>query len=138
MLYAYPARLERADEAEVLATFPDIPEALTSGATDEEALANAADALAVAIEGYLDARLAPPAPREPADGEVAVALDPGVAVRMRLHQAMAEENLSGRGLAVRLGCDEKIVRRILSGKGATLEAGLDALKALGVRPTLAA
>ena len=50
--WAYPVQLdERADA--VLVTFPDIPEALTEGATVEKALAESADCLLAALGGYV-------------------------------------------------------------------------------------
>ena len=53
---AYPVRLERDDRGAVLVSFPDIPEALTEGATEGEALAEAQDCLIAALGGYMDDR----------------------------------------------------------------------------------
>ena len=44
-LFAYPAKLVKGKDGRYLITFPDIPEALTDGATEEEALREAADCL---------------------------------------------------------------------------------------------
>ncbi len=137
-IISYRARIERAGPDEFIVRFPDLPEALTSGATGEEALSNAADALATAVEGYLDAGTDLPRPLEAGPDEVAVVLDPKLAARMLLRRVMTEQNVSGRALAQRMGRDEKQVRRVLTGRGATLNLTLDALRALGVRPGLAA
>ena len=51
---AYPVRLETDDHGAVLVSFPDIPEALTEGATEQEALAEAQDCLIAALGGYVD------------------------------------------------------------------------------------
>ena len=53
---AYPVNLERQKDGSILVSFPDIPEALTEGATDEEALAEAEDCLIAALGGYIQAR----------------------------------------------------------------------------------
>ena len=135
---AFPARISEVEPGDFLVTFADLPEAITGGTNRAEAEAQAADALAVAIEGYLLAGRAVPQPREPRAGEVAVALDPRLAARLLLVTEMAHQGLSKVGLAERLGRDEKTVRRILSGKGATLDLTLSALRVLGVRPVLAA
>lgn len=75
-------------------TFPDIPEAITCGATEEEALEMAADALATAMEFYFEDRRAVPAPSELADGQVLIELAADVEVKvLRLN----EELRPGRG-----------------------------------------
>ena len=48
---AWPVDLEPQPDGTVLVSFPDIPEALTEGDTEEEALAEARDCLAAALEG---------------------------------------------------------------------------------------
>jgi len=54
-MFDYPVTLT-ADGATVLVTFPDVPEALTFGADEDEALLQAADALETALSFYVDAR----------------------------------------------------------------------------------
>ena len=46
MIYAYPCVLTPAEDGSLIATFPDVPEAITGGADRSEALAMAEDALA--------------------------------------------------------------------------------------------
>ena len=60
---AYPVGLETDDDGAVLVSFPDIPEALTEGATEQEALAEARDCLIAALGGYIDGRRDIPARR---------------------------------------------------------------------------
>src|SRR6185312_8109168 len=48
-VFAYPATLTRDAARRFLVRFPDIPEALTDGASQEEALREAADALSEAL-----------------------------------------------------------------------------------------
>jgi antitoxin HicB len=134
----YPARIEEVEPGEFLATFPDVPEAITSGDTREEAVAQAHDALAVAIEGYLLEGREAPRPRLAAEGEVEIGLAPAIAARAMLVAAMKDRHINKVGLAALMGRDEKVVRRIISGDRASLDMTLQALDAMGIRPTLAA
>lgn len=135
---SYPARIQEPEPGAFVVAFADIPEAITGGATYDEALAEAPDALAVALQGYLSRGRRAPAPRPAGPGEVDVVLEPAVAARVLLQRAMAEQALSNVALAARMNRQETAVRRILAGKGASLELTLEALKAVGVRPGLAA
>ena len=51
----YPVTLTP-DEGTVFVTFPDVPEAITFGADEDEALLQAVDALESALSFYVDAR----------------------------------------------------------------------------------
>ncbi len=133
---AYPVLIEEAAPADFVATFPDIPEAITGGESREQALLLAEDALAVAIERYLNlGRPVPTVGEHP--GLQLVPLDPRLGARVLLTRAMAEQGLTKVALATRMRVDEKAVRLILSGRKVSLDRTLDALRALGVRPALA-
>ena len=56
----YRYKLERQENGWWLVRFPEIPEVLTEGETEEEARANAVDCLIVALEGYAKAGRALP------------------------------------------------------------------------------
>ena len=133
--FNYPVLISEEAPGEFLATFRDIPEAITGGATAKETFILAVDALSVAIEGLLEDGRTVAAPSQPQAGEIPVPLDPAIAGRLALSDLMRSQHVSGRALAERLGRDEKHVRRILQGK-ASLDATLDALRELGVRPAL--
>ncbi|MGH6958837.1 MAG: type II toxin-antitoxin system HicB family antitoxin [Caulobacteraceae bacterium] len=135
--YVFPATLSEPYPNDFVVRFPDVPEAITGGATPQEALANAVEALEVAIEHYLDLGLPVPTPRAAGLGEHPVALAPAVAARAMLVETMAAQKLSKVALAERMGRDEKVVRRAVSGKGASLDLILAALRAAGVNPALA-
>ncbi|MGA2126877.1 MAG: type II toxin-antitoxin system HicB family antitoxin [Xanthobacteraceae bacterium] len=64
MALGYRYTLERQENGWWLVRFPAIPEALTEGATEDEARANARDCVVTAIEGYMKA--GKPLPREAA------------------------------------------------------------------------
>lgn len=135
-MFSYPATVTRIAPGDFLVRFADVPEAITGGDTPAKALENAPDALAGAIDGYLELDMPVPAPRDAADGEHLVALDPEVAARVALRRRMSELGLTKVALAQRMNRDEKAVRRILSGKNASFSMTMDALKAVGLRPAL--
>jgi antitoxin HicB len=55
MAAGYRYELERQENGWWLVRFPEIPEALTEGETEEEARANAVDCVIAALEGYMKA-----------------------------------------------------------------------------------
>jgi antitoxin HicB len=65
----YEVKLSRDEDGRYLVRFPDIPEALTDGATREEALAEAADALAEALAGRINRGDNIPKPDAPGEVE---------------------------------------------------------------------
>ena len=93
-------------------SFPDIPEALTEGATEGEALAEAQDCLIAALGGYMDDRRDIPRP-SPGRGRPLVALPALAAAKIALYRAMRERGLSNAALARRLGTMEGTVRRLI-------------------------
>jgi antitoxin HicB len=133
---AYPVLIEQAAPADFVAIFPDIPEAITGGESHEQALLLAEDALAVAIERYLD--LGRPVPAASAHPDLPlVPLDPRLGARVLLSRAMAAQGLTKVALAALMRVDEKAVRLILSGRKVRQNRTLDALPAVSVRPALA-
>ena len=109
---AYPVRLETDDDGAVLVSFPDIPEALTEGATEAEALAEARDCLIAALGGYVEGRRDIPEP-SPRRGRPLVALPALAAAKIALYRAMRESGLTNAALARRLGTAEGTVRRLV-------------------------
>ena len=109
---AYPVRLEAEDGGSVLVSFPDVPEALTEGATEREALAQAEDCLIAALGGYIEARRDIPRP-SPGKGRPLVVLPALAAAKIALYCAMRECGVSNAALAGRLGTVEGTVRRLL-------------------------
>ncbi len=135
-LFSYPATVTEAYPGDFVVRFAEVPEAITGGDTVEAALANAPDALAVAIDGYLERDRSIPAPRPAKDSEYPISLDPEVAARVVLRRAMKELGVTNVALARRMKRDEKAVRRILSGRNASFSMTLDALRAVGLHPAL--
>ncbi len=113
MRYAYPCILHEEEEGGFFATFPDVPEALTCGETAEETLGLAADALAVALAGYVHGRRDIPRPSRLVKGRHSVSVPPVIAAKLSLYQAMRRQKITNVALAERLGISESAVRKLL-------------------------
>ena len=111
-LAAYPAHLEEEPEGGFTVTFPDLPEAVTHGRDHEEALQEAAAALASALSFYADDNRPLPA-AGPAAGRPLVQVSLLAAAKLALRAALAQSGMSQGELARRLGCDPKAVRRLV-------------------------
>ena len=95
MRLRYPARL-RPDPSsgDLVVSFRDLPECLTSGADEAEALAEAADALEEAIAGRIDDAEPIPIPSARRSGEHQVAVPTRTAAKAALSIALRENGLS--------------------------------------------
>jgi antitoxin HicB len=111
MRYAYPYELAQQPEGGFTVTFPDVPEAITQGDTEEEAIAMAEDALVTALSFYTDGNERLPRPSA-ARGRPLAYVPPLVAATLALHDAMLAAGISNVALARKLGTDEKAVRRL--------------------------
>jgi len=130
--YAYPVVLEAGDAAGVVvASFPDIPEAVTEGDDAADARRAATDALGLALLAYLKAGRALPAASP--GGDIIVPA-PDVTAKIAVLETFARAGITRTELARRLGRDEKEARRILDPMHPTkLPALTAALAVLGVR-----
>ncbi len=112
MRYVFPMRLSRAD-GRFQVRFPDVPEAMTDGADEREAVGEAVDCLVAALGGYVEARRELPRPSRPSRGTRPIALPPLVSAKLALYETMRARRISGVALARRLGLTEAAVRRLL-------------------------
>lgn len=134
LTFEYPARLEAGDEGAIVVSFPDVPEAITEGDDRAQALANAAEALGLALLTYPRRGLPIPRPRETRHDMPMVAIDTATAAKLAVLEAFREAGISKCDLARRIGRDEKEVRRILDPMHSTRIATLsEVLAALGHR-----
>ncbi len=112
MLYAYPCKLTLYEGGEYVATFPDVPEAITGADNKPETLELAADALSVALAGYVIDGKEIPNPGKLKPGQQRVSVIPVVAAKIALYVAMKRQRVSKVELGRRLGVSEAAVRRI--------------------------
>ncbi len=100
-MFDYPVILTP-DEDTVLVTFPDVPEAITFGMDDDEALLQAVDALETSLSFYVEARRPLPVPSA-AEGRPTVRPSALECAKLGVYQAMTEQGLRKSDLARRLG-----------------------------------
>lgn len=133
MQFAYAARLTRTGPDEIVVSFRDLPECLTSGDTLDSALAEAEDALAEAVAGRINDDEPIPAPSAARPGEHLVAVPADIAAKGAFALAFRRSGLTLAALAARLDIDEKSVRRMLDPRYVTaagrIHAALRALEA---------
>jgi len=137
MNMSYPVSFKHYQAGQVGAFFADVPEAITAGVNEAEALDRAQDALAVALSSYLDDGRTLPIPSKAKRGQPLVVLPPRVAIKLAIHEAMCEQGITQAQLGELLRIDGRQVRRILNldheSKLSQLEA---ALGALGLRASV--
>ena len=137
MNLCYPAAVRRYGSGTVGLFFTDVPEAATAGKTLTEAVDQAPDALIVALSAYVDDGRAIPIPSRARRGQPMVCLPPLAALKLAIHDAMTQQQVTQSALAERLGIDGRQVRRILNldheSKFSQIEA---ALAALGLRASV--
>ena len=133
----WPAELARQDDGSILVSFPDVPEALTEGETEADAMVQAQDCLVAALGGYISARRAIPPP-SPARGRTTVPLPALTAAKIALYGAMRAQGVGNTALGVRLGLSEGAVRRLIDLDHRSHIGQVEtALHALGQRLTVA-
>jgi len=133
--FMYPAKLERGETRGILVvTLRDIPEAITQGRGEKDAIWQAGDCLEEAIAGRIADGRELPKGSKAGRGERLIPLSAPMAAKAALYLAMREAGISNVQLARRLGCDEKEVRRMLDPRHPTkLPRINEALDALGKR-----
>ncbi len=112
-MFAYPVHLEPQEEGGFVVTFPDIPEAITEGDDETEALVWALDALETMLESYMDDKQRIPYP-SPVDGRPVVILPVVVAGKVILHNTLLEAGKRKADLARLLNLSPTVVDRLLS------------------------
>lgn len=131
MAFLYPARVTR-ECNEYLVTFPDVPEAITTGATRDEALAMATDALVTAMDFYFEDRRAVPLPSPVKRGQVTVDLPASVAMKVLLLNEIVSSGIRNAELARRMHTTAQEVTRLTDLHHPTkIDTVARALKTLG-------
>lgn len=117
-MFNYPVTLTP-DEGTVLVTFVDVPEAITFGADEDEALLNAMDALETGLSFYVDTRKLLPVPSKPKRGQKTVCPSALECAKLGVYQAMTEQGMKKAELARRLGWHMPQVDRLFDLKHAS-------------------
>jgi len=112
MVYAYPCNLTPDEDGGLVASFPDVPEAITCGENRSRALEMAEDALATALAGYVQEKWEIPVPSALDEGQDLVAVPTVVAAKLALYSAMRAQHITKVELAGRLGISESAVRKL--------------------------
>jgi antitoxin HicB len=133
--FVYRARLEQGEKrGVVVVSFPDVPEAITEGKGDADAMTQAQEALGLALLTYPARNLPLPKPRARESDLVPIAVEAVVAAKLAFLDAFREAGISKSEFGRRIGKDEKEVRRLLDPKHSTkLSTLTEALRALGRR-----
>jgi antitoxin HicB len=135
MHFVYPYTVEQSEDGAWQVRFPDVPEALTEGATKAEAHELAADALVSALGGLEKLRRDIPEPSKPRHRDVVV-VPVLLSAKLALYQAMREHGLNNVTLSKKLGKAENEVRRMLDLDHQTKIGALEsALQQLGKQIT---
>ena len=132
MHFVFPAQLRPDRTGEVVVSFRDLPECLTSGADEAEALTEAADALEEAIAGRIKRGDDIPAPSARQSGERRVAVPSGMAAKAALALTFRESGLPRAEFAALAGTDEGSIGRMLDPKHRTAPSHIERiLRVLG-------
>jgi antitoxin HicB len=128
-MFDYPVILTPDDDA-ILVTFPDVPEAITFGANEKEALHQAVAALETALSFYVDDRRPLPVPSI-IEGLATVRPSALECVKLGLYAEMLKQGVRKSELARRLNWHTPQVDRLLdlthSSRLEQLESAIHAL-----------
>jgi antitoxin HicB len=125
-MLSYPVNLVPDSNGTLLVTFPDIPEAVSVGDEEDEALLNALDALESAIEIYFDEKREVPPPSKAKKGQRVVTLPALVVAKVLLANEMVRQGVRKAELARRLDVHMPQVDRLLNPRHSSK---LDAIEA---------
>jgi antitoxin HicB len=130
----YPVKLMRQTAGNFAVSFPDIPEALTIGNDEEDALKQAADALETALDFYFEQDRPVPLPSAPKRGQHLVELPATVTAKVLLFNEMLAQKVRPSELARRLSIPRQNVTRLLDPRHPTkIDSIAAAFKVLGKR-----
>ncbi len=128
----YPFKLEAAEEGGFVVSFPDIPEAITQGEDQDDALLQAADALETALDFYLEEGRPVPLPSKPKRNQPVVELPTSLAAKILLLNEMTAQKVRPAELARRLNITPQEVNRLVNiHHTSKIDGVTGALRALG-------
>ena len=94
MLQSYPVTFTPDENDTIIAEFPDVPEAMTVGSDEKNAIQWAQDALIVALTGYIEDRRDIPPPSKAQKGQKSVNLPPQIAMKLAIYQSMRDQGIT--------------------------------------------
>ena len=98
----------------IVVTFRDIPEAVTQGDDEAEAVEMAKEVLMLAMGVYFKEKRTVPAPSELVEGERLIGLPPSVSAKVALLNEMLKQKVRPAELARRIGLKEQEAARIVN------------------------
>ena len=110
--FRFPAQIEPNGDGGFIASFKDVPEALTEAATMEELKTNALDALITAIDFYIEDQRPFPNPSDATPEDLVVELPPSVIAKILLLNAMVDTKTRPVDLARKMGVPRQEVNRL--------------------------
>lgn len=132
--FEYAVKLMAADEGGFVVSCRDLPQLVTQGEDEADALKEAADAMDEVFAAYIQGSLPFPPPTKAKRGEYLVSPPVETVAKAALYVAMREAGITKVQLAKKLGVDEKEVRRLLDPHyGSKLPRIAQAIDALGHR-----
>lgn len=132
--FRYSVLLTAAEEGGYVVTCRDLPQLITQGEDEQDALDQAADAMDEVFAAYMVDGMDFPEPSKARRREHLVAPPAETMAKAALYVALREAGISKLQLARRLGIDEKEVRRLLDPHyGSKLPRIAQAVEALGQR-----
>ena len=132
--FQYPVKLTSSKEGGYVVTCRDLPQLITQGEDERDALEQAADAMDEVFATYMIEGMDFPVPGKAGRREHLVSPPAETMAKAALYVAMREAGISKTQLARRLGVDEKEVRRLLDPHyGSKLPRIAQAINLLGQR-----
>ena len=130
--FIFPASITQDKHGWWQVRFPDLPDALTSGGTKEEAEREAANCLTMALYVRIEKSEGVPIPSAVKRGMVGIAPEPEISLKAALHEAMRKQSVTKAELARRLETNHKEACRITNpGHKTKLTRLTQALHAVG-------
>lgn len=132
--FQYPVMLAAAEEGGYVVTCRDLPQLITQGEDEQDALHQASDAMDEVFAAYMIEGIEFPEPSKAKRREHLVTPPAETMAKAALYVAMREAGISKAQLARQLGVDEKEVRRLLDPHyGSKLPRIAQAISLLGQR-----
>lgn len=132
--FQYPVLLDPAEKGGFVVTCRDLPALVTQGEDEDDALAQATDAMDAVFATFMIEGIEFPAPSKARRREHLVSPPAETVAKAALYVAMKDAGMSKTQLARQLGVDEKEVRRLLDPRyGSKLPRIAEAIGVLGQR-----